>query len=113
MYLLVIAHVHQSDTVKPQKQNWTNSGEGHRNSKHIVTMPNPTNSNESYCTFTLAGDVTTGGLPGEAQIRTQLEDNDPQVSDVRTQCIRDRNQALRKCNYLNICYFVLLISIKH
>jgi len=37
------------------------------------------NSNESYCTFTLAGDVTTGGLPSEAQIFKQLEDNDPQV----------------------------------
>jgi len=42
-------------------------------------MSTPNNSNESYCTFTLAGDVTTGGLPGEAQIRKQLEDNDPQV----------------------------------
>jgi len=42
-------------------------------------MANTSNSNESYCTFTLAGDVTTGGLPGEGQIRKQLEDNDPQV----------------------------------
>jgi len=42
-------------------------------------MSTSNNSNESYCTFTLAGDVTTGGLPSEAQIRNQLEDNDPQV----------------------------------
>lgn len=42
-------------------------------------MSTSNNSNESYCTFTLAGDVTTGGLPSEAQIRSQLEDNDPQV----------------------------------
>ena len=40
----------------------------------------PANSNESYCTFTLAGDVTAGGLPSEAEIRKDLEDNDPQVS---------------------------------
>jgi len=42
-------------------------------------MSTPTNANESYCTFTLAGDVTTGGLPSEAEIRKELEDNDPQV----------------------------------
>jgi coatomer subunit beta len=39
----------------------------------------PENSNESYCTFTLAGDVTAGGLPSEADIRKDLEDNDPKV----------------------------------
>ena len=41
-------------------------------------MP-PTNSNESYCTFTLASDVTAGGLPSEEEIAKQLESNDPKV----------------------------------
>lgn len=40
------------------------------------------NANETYCTFTLAGDVTAGGLPSEQEIRRDLEDNDPQVSFV-------------------------------
>jgi len=42
-------------------------------------MSTPVNANESYCTFTLASDVTAGGLPSEADIRRDLEDNDPQV----------------------------------
>ena len=41
-------------------------------------MP-PTNSNESHCTFTLASDVTAGGLPSEEEIAKQLESNDPKV----------------------------------
>ena len=43
-------------------------------------MPPPTNSNESYCTFTLASDVTAGGLPSEDEIRADLENTDPNVS---------------------------------
>jgi len=39
-------------------------------------MSTPNNSNESYCTFTLAGDVTAGGLPSEDEIRADLESND-------------------------------------
>jgi hypothetical protein len=42
-------------------------------------MP-PINSNETYCTFTLASDVTAGGLPSEAEIAKDLESNDPNVS---------------------------------
>ena len=38
------------------------------------------NSNESYCTFTLASDVTAGGLPSEAEIAKDLESNDDSVS---------------------------------
>lgn len=38
-----------------------------------------TNSNESYCTFTLASDVTAGGLPSEEEIAKQLESNDNKV----------------------------------
>mmetsp|Transcript_29257 Transcript_29257/g.60944 ORF Transcript_29257/g.60944 Transcript_29257/m.60944 type:complete len:975 (+) Transcript_29257:154-3078(+) len=38
-----------------------------------------TNSNESYCTFTLASDVTAGGLPSEEEIAKQLESNDPKI----------------------------------
>jgi hypothetical protein len=43
-------------------------------------MSTAMNSNESYCTFTLAGDMTAGGLPSEAEIRKNLEENDPKVS---------------------------------
>lgn len=45
-----------------------------------TTMSTATNANESYCTFTLAGDMTAGGLPSEADIRKDLENNDPKVS---------------------------------
>jgi hypothetical protein len=43
-------------------------------------MAPPTNSNESYCTFTLASDVTAGGLPSEAEIAKDLESTDDNVS---------------------------------
>lgn len=42
-------------------------------------MPAPKNSNESYCTFTLASDVTAGGLPSEEEIAKDLESNDQEV----------------------------------
>eukprot|EP00567_Pseudictyota_dubia_P013172 CAMPEP_0197436814 /NCGR_PEP_ID=MMETSP1175-20131217/4197_1 /TAXON_ID=1003142 /ORGANISM="Triceratium dubium, Strain CCMP147" /LENGTH=976 /DNA_ID=CAMNT_0042966195 /DNA_START=31 /DNA_END=2961 /DNA_ORIENTATION=+ len=42
-------------------------------------MSPPTNSNESYCTFTLASDVTAGGLPSEEEIAKDLESSDPKV----------------------------------
>jgi len=38
------------------------------------------NANEQYCTFTLASDVTAGGLPSEDEIAKDLESNDPSVS---------------------------------
>lgn len=44
------------------------------------TMTTPANSNESYCTFTLALDVTAGGLPSEEEIAKDLENHDPNVS---------------------------------
>jgi hypothetical protein len=43
-------------------------------------MPAPKNANEAYCTFTLPSDVTTGGLPSEADIAKDLESNDDNVS---------------------------------
>jgi hypothetical protein len=43
-----------------------------------VTMA-PTNSNETYCTFTLASDVTAGGLPSEQDIAKDLESADNNV----------------------------------
>lgn len=46
----------------------------------IITMPPAANSNETYCTFTLASDVTAGGLPSEADIAKDLESNDDNVS---------------------------------
>jgi hypothetical protein len=49
------------------------------------------NSNESYCTFTLASDVTAGGLPSEAEIAKDLESNDDNVrlfySQIVTVCL--------------------------
>jgi len=39
----------------------------------------PTNSNETYCTFTLASDVTAGGLPSEEDIAKDLESTDDNV----------------------------------
>lgn len=39
----------------------------------------PANSNESYCTFTLASDVTAGGLPSEEEIAKDLESTDDNV----------------------------------
>ena len=42
-------------------------------------MPAPVNSNESHCTFTLASDVTAGGLPSEEEISKDLESTDPKV----------------------------------
>jgi hypothetical protein len=40
----------------------------------------PTNSNETYCTFTLASDVTAGGLPSEEEIAKDLESSNANVS---------------------------------
>lgn len=37
------------------------------------------NANESYCTFTLASDVTAGGLPSQEDIAKDLESSDPNV----------------------------------
>ena len=50
-----------------------------RQQKNHIMAP-PTNSNESYCTFTLASDVTAGGLPSEAEIAKDLESSDDNVS---------------------------------
>ena len=39
----------------------------------------PSSSIESYCTFTLASDVTAGGLPSEEDIAKDLESSDASV----------------------------------
>lgn len=52
----------------------------------------PTNSNETYCTFTLASDVTAGGLPSEQDIAKDLESTD---NNVRTRlCTLDEALVL-------------------
>jgi hypothetical protein len=57
-------------------------------------MTTPANSNESYCTFTLALDVTAGGLPSEEEIAKDLENHDPNVSIPCTVAsIRDSTQS--------------------
>jgi hypothetical protein len=57
----------------------------------IATMP-PANSNESYCTFTLASDVTAGGLPSEQEIAKDLESSDDNVSTKSYHCIINKQQ---------------------
>ena len=39
----------------------------------------PSNANEGYCTFTLAPDVTAGGLPSQEEIAKDLESTDGTV----------------------------------
>lgn len=64
-------------------------------------MAPPTNSNESYCTFTLASDVTAGGLPSEAEIAKDLESNDDNVSiytvTTAAEIIPDVSNSLYEC----------------
>jgi hypothetical protein len=60
----------------------------------------PSNSNESYCTFTLASDVTAGGLPSEADIAKDLENSDPNVS-----CISFGGDG----HFLNDPFFLLML----
>lgn len=64
-------------------------------------MAPPTNSNESYCTFTLASDVTAGGLPSEAEIAKDLESNDDNVSiyivTIAPENIPDISNSLHEC----------------
>ena len=64
-------------------------------------MAPPTNSNESYCTFTLASDVTAGGLPSEAEIAKDLESNDDNVSiytvTIAAEIIPDVSNSLYEC----------------
>ncbi|KAL9179904.1 hypothetical protein ACHAXT_007874 [Thalassiosira profunda] len=50
-------------------------------------MAAATNSNESYCTFTLASDVTAGGLPSEEEIAKQLESSDAKVGNFMSWCL--------------------------
>ena len=65
-------------------------------------MSAATNSNESYCTFTLASDVTAGGLPSEEEIAKQLESNDPKVRNTTT-----RNN---KKNPQDMCFLWQLVE---
>lgn len=48
----------------------------------IMNTGAPSNAIESYCTFTLAPDVTAGGLPSEDEIAKDLESTDDSVSMV-------------------------------
>lgn len=57
-------------------------------------MSAATNSNESYCTFTLASDVTAGGLPSEEEIARQLESSDPKVRLFRVVMDIDRRDGV-------------------
>ena len=69
--LISSAHGSRRHTIGPLQCRWSNT--------LTNTMSAASNSNESYCTFTLASDVTAGGLPSEEEIAKQLESNDPKV----------------------------------
>ena len=56
-----IIHLHQHSTVET----------------NLYKMPS--SSIESHCTFTLASDVTAGGLPSEEEIAKDLESSDASV----------------------------------
>ena len=71
----------------------------------------PTNSNETYCTFTLASDVTAGGLPSEEEIAKDLESSDDNVSFVCLVLSFCIPICLWCCN--NFCFFSLLRSIQY
>jgi hypothetical protein len=53
---------------------------------YYITTMQPANSNESYCTFTLASDVTAGGLPSEEEIAKDLESSDANVRCFQSFC---------------------------
>jgi hypothetical protein len=57
-------------------------------------MSAATNSNESYCTFTLASDTTAGGLPSQEEIAKQLESNDPKVRFLVCCCLSVLNESI-------------------
>ena len=46
----------------------------------MSTIGAPSNAIEGYCTFTLAPDVTAGGLPSQEEIAKDLESTDDTVS---------------------------------
>jgi len=64
-------------------------------------MPSQTasNSNESYCTFTLPSDVTTGGLPSQEEIAKDLESSDP---NVRCLFACFRRFSFRYCSFSSV-----------
>jgi len=53
-----------------------------------------TNSNESYCTFTLAPDATAGGLPSQEEISKDLESNDDKVCERACDGVHDRKTGI-------------------
>ena len=68
----------------------------------FINMGAPTNSNESYCTFTLASDVTAGGLPSEDEIAKDLESSDNNVSCWQKEAFRETKiQVLARIQYWN------------
>jgi hypothetical protein len=74
-------------------------------------MAPPTNSNETYCTFTLASDVTAGGLPSEAEIAKDLESNDDIVR-FDTKILIERNRFSLVVNfYLDVDCTWIFFSI--
>jgi hypothetical protein len=65
-------------------------------------MAPPTNSNETYCTFTLASDVTAGGLPSEAEIAKDLESNDDIVRFKTRRFLTERNRFALVVNFIEM-----------
>jgi hypothetical protein len=59
--------------------NNNNNQQQQASTHHRKRMP-AANANETYCTFTLASDVTAGGLPSEDAIAKDLESHDTEAS---------------------------------
>lgn len=72
-----------------------------------VTMAPTTNSNETYCTFTLAQDVTAGGLPSEAvsaEKRRKEKMMTREILSCRTRCgSTGRGVCILSYPFNNLC----------
>ena len=68
----------------------------------IMNTGAPSNAIESYCTFTLAPDVTAGGLPSEEEIAKDLESTDDSVSPLENDPIFVERglSSFEKCIFL-------------
>ena len=73
----------------------------------IMNTGAPSNAIESYCTFTLAPDVTAGGLPSEDEIAKDLESTDDSVSSTSPL----ENDSLGRGMREPICLFVCQLIV--
>jgi hypothetical protein len=62
----------------------------------------PSSAIETHCTFTLASDVTAGGLPSEDEIAKDLESNDDKVRGVKCE-VMDVDREIYKRSVSFVC----------